>query len=68
MIYATKEENDHVILFDHSQQIKRQMQPQKPSGKAEKGNTETIAPFPSTNSPEAMHINSHHRHSRKVKD
>lgn len=68
MIYATKEENDHVILSDHSQQIKRQMQPQKASGKVEKGITEIIAPFLSTNSPEVMQINSHHWHSRKVKD
>lgn len=36
------------------------MQPRKASGKVEKGITETIAQCPSINSPEAVHINSHH--------
>lgn len=60
MIYATKEEHEHSILFYHSQHSKRQIQPHKASGKVENGITETIAPCPSTNSPEAVHINSHH--------
>ena len=68
MIYTTKEENEHGSLFDRSQHLKRQMQPHKASGKVEKRITETIAPCPSTNSPEAVYINSHHWHSRKVKD
>lgn len=49
VIYATKEENEHGILFDHSQHLKKQMQPLKASGKVENEITETIAPCSSTN-------------------
>lgn len=35
------------------------MQPLKASGKVEKRITETIAPCPNINAPEAVHINSH---------
>lgn len=60
MIYATKEESEHGILFDHSQHLQRQMQFQEASGKVQKGIIKTPAPCPGTNSPEAVHINSHH--------
>lgn len=49
-----------MVFYLISQCLKRQMQPCKASGKVEKGITETIAPCASTNSPEAVHINSHH--------
>lgn len=60
MIYATKEESEHGILFDHRQRSQRQMQSQEASGKVQKGIIKTSAPCPGTNSPEAVHINSHH--------
>lgn len=65
---AMKEENERGISFYPSQHFKRHMQTHKASGKVEKGITETTAPCPSTNSPEAVHVDSPGWHSRKAED